>query len=445
MGKRSELRLTAKTVAGAPRGALLWDAEVKGFGLRVMPSGTRTYLLKYRAGARQRWFTIGQHGSPWTAEMARGRAKELLGQVVAGADPAAEHTRARLMPTVAALAERFLAEHVAIKAKPRTAFEYRRIVERFIIPELGRMRVSDVTAEDIGRLHHSLRATPRQANITVNVTRKMFKLAEGWGTRPAGSNPCVHVERFRENKRERFLSSAEIARLGEVLAQCEAGWTTEATEAWRRRCRAEALAAGQTEAAAASFAAARLPKRLEPEHPSVVTALRVLLLTGARMSEVLGLTWAMVDVGELVLRLPDSKTGAKVIPLAPAAAQVIESQRARREEGNPHVFPGGVTGKRWADLEKPWQRIRALAGLSDVRIHDLRHNFASHGAMAGMSLAVLGKVLGHRSSATTARYAHFAADPVRQAAAAVAQPIADLLMPRAGGATMTPLRHGPSG
>ena len=443
MGKRSEVRLTARSVAAAKPGAILWDAEVKGFGLRVLPSGSRFYVLKYRAGARQRWLTIGRHGSPWMPDMARNRAKDLLGQVVDGADPAGERDRERNNPTVAALAQRFLGEHVAEKAKPRTAFEYRRIVERFLVPELGRMRVMDVKAEDIAKLHHARRATPRQANITVNVARKMFGLAERWGFRPAGSNPCLHIERFRERRRERFLSSEELARLGEVLAQCETGWTEEMVAAWRRRCRAEALAAGKSDAEAAAIAAARMPKRMEPEHPSTIAALRLLLLTGARMGEVLGLTWEMVDSAERVLRLPDSKTGAKVIPLAPPAMQVIEDQRTRREEGNPNVFPGGAAGKPLADLEKPWQRIRALAGLNDVRIHDLRHSFASHGVMGGLSLPLIGKVLGHRSTATTARYAHFAADPVRQAAEAVAKQLADLLMPgRRSGAEVKPLRRG---
>ncbi len=374
--------------------------------------------------------------------MARLRAKELAGQVADGADPAKQRDRERGNPTVAALARRFMVEHVEIKAKPRTAFEYRRIVDRFIIPELGRLRVMDVTAEDIAKLHHALRATPRQANITVNVARKMFNLAESWGYRSTGTNPAVHVQRFRETRRERFLMAEEIARLGEALVQCEAGWTAETAEAWRRCCRTEALSAGKTEAQAASLAAARMPKRTDPEHPSVVAVLRLLLLTGARMTEVLGLTWEMVDQRERVLRLPDSKTGAKVIPLAPAALQVIEAQRARQEEDNPHVFPGGAERKPLADLERPWQRIRAVAGLSDVRIHDLRHTFASHGVMSGLSLVMIGKVLGHRSSATTARYAHFAADPVRQAAEAVAKPVADLLMPAQGaGAAVTPLRR----
>ena len=431
MGMRSNLRVTARTVRTAKPGTLIWDAEVKGFGLRTLASGARVYVLKYRTGSRQRWFTIGQHGSPWTPDAARTRARELLAQVAKGADPASDRQRRRSNPSVADLVKQFMAEHVAVKTKPRTAIEYGRVLDRFIVPELGRMPTMDVRPEDIAKLHHALRATPRQANIAINVARKMFKLAEGWGYRVTGSNPCIHIDRFRETRREQFLSSWEIAQLGDALRACEYGWTVQTAEAWRENCRRMALAAGKTATEAASLAAACTPHRVEPEHPSAIAALRLLLLTGARMGEVLGLTWQMVDLGQFVLRLPDSKTGAKVIPLAPAAAQVIEAQRGRREAGNPYVFPGGAAGKQLSDLEKPWQRIRAVAGLPDVRIHDLRHTFASHGVMGGLSLPLLGKVLGHRSSATTQRYAHFGADPVRQAAEMVAQPLADLLMPLA--------------
>lgn len=420
-----------RTVSTAETGTIVWDAEVKGFGLRVMPSGTRQFILKYRAGNVQRWITIGKHGSPWTPDAARSRAKQLLADVAKGGDPARERDRVRDNPSVADLVRQFKEEHIAVKAKPRTAIEYERILDRFIVPKFGQMRTMDVRPEDIARLHHELRATPRQANITINTARKMFQLAEGWGYRPLGSNPCVHIQRFRETRRERFLSREEISRLGETLARCSVGWTDQEVAAWQARCLAAALAEGRTIAEATIDVAARTPKRREPEHPSAIAALHLLLLTGARMSEALGLTWQMVDWTEGVLRLPDSKTGAKSVPLAPEAERIIEAQLSRRESGNPFVFPGAAAGKQLADLEKPWQRIRAVAGLADVRIHDLRHTFASHGVMGGLSLPVLGRVLGHRSSATTQRYAHFADDPVRRAAEAVAKPIADLLAPQA--------------
>jgi len=443
MPKLSKTKLTTRAVTAAKPGMTLWDGELRGFGLRVLSSGSRVYLVKYRTkNRRQRWFTIGAHGSPWTADGARIEAKRLLGQVADGKDPAAVREDERKSGTVAELAETFLAEHVDSKLKPRTAVEYRSIVERFLVPELGKLATRDVGPDDISRLHHKLRGTPRQANFVIAVASKMFALAERWGKRPAGSNPCLGIERFRENRRERFLSEAEIARLGEALAQCEAGWTEEVAEAWQRRAEAEARAAGKTATEAREIAAGCRPERLDAELPSVAPAIRLLLLTGARREEIRTLQWSMVDVRERVLRLPDSKTGAKVIPLAPAALAVIEKQREHREEGSPYVLAGGAAGKPIIDLEKPWQRIRAIAGLPDVRLHDLRHTFASHGVMGGMSLPLIGRVLGHRSTQTTARYSHFSADPVRQAAEAVARPIADLLTPPAGPtAEVTSLRR----
>jgi len=246
--------------------------------------------------------------------------------------------------------------------------------------------------------------------------------------------------RFKEVSRDRFLSEAEIARLGDVLRQCERGWTEVELEAHRQHCVSEFLAEGKTPTEAALEVPARMPDRLTPEHPSVIPALRLLLLTGARLSEVLTLTWQMVDQGERVLRLSDSKTGKKVIPLAPAALEVIEAQRNKRIEGNPYVFPGAKSDGYLTNLERPWINVRKIAGLSDVRLHDLRHTFASHAVMRGMALPLLGKVLGHASAQTTQRYAHFAADPVRQAAEAAAKPLADLLMPAASGAAVVALR-----
>jgi integrase len=441
MGKRSQVRLTARTVLAARLGTIAWDAEVKGFGIRVMGSGARFFVLKYRFGTLQRWFTIGQHGSPWTAEQARARAVELLGLLAKGQDPAAQRDRQKANPTIRTLTACYLAEHVLTALKASSAREYRRVLERFIIPELGNLRTADVTTEHVSRLHRRLKATPRQANIVLQVASKMFELAERWGDRPAGSNPCRHVVRFKEVSRDRFLSEAEIARLGDIFRQCERGWTQVELEAHHQRCVSEILTNGKTLAVASVEARARMPDRLTPEHPSVVPALRLLLLTGARLSEVLTLTWQMVDHDERVLRLPDSKTGKKVIPLAPAALEVIEAQRNNRIDGNPHVFPGAKAGGYLTNLERPWINIRKVAGLTDVRIHDLRHTFASHAVMRGMALPLLGKVLGHASAQTTQRYAHFSADPVRQAAEAAAQPLAELLRSNGSSATIVTLHR----
>lgn len=384
-------RITKRSVDAlkpAPDGreAVIWDSEVKGFGIRAQRGGSKSYIIHYRAGigrgAPVRKVTIGKHGSPWTPEAARREARRLLGLVEGGADPAAEKLARAQAPTIADLAERFLAEHAEPKRKGSTAGEYRRLLDRLILPALGKRRVTEVTRPDIAKLHHSLRATPYQANRLLAVLGKMFNLAERWGLRPDGSNPCRHVEKFGERKRERMLSPTELARLGDTLAAFEGS-------------------------------------------PYAVAAVKLLVFTGARLGEVLGLRWEWIDFERGEARLPDSKTGAKTLHLPPPALAVLAD--LPRLDPNPYVIVGYKCGAAMVNLEKPWRVIRAAAGLHDVRLHDLRHAFAIVAASSGMGLPIIGKILGHAQPATTARYAHLASDPVKAAAAAVAGKIAAAL------------------
>jgi integrase len=276
------------------------------------------------------------------------------------------------------LGARFLRDYVPQHCKQSTAYEYRRAVELFINPALGRHRISDVLRADVAGFHHGLRDRPYQANRALGVLSKMMNVAEEWGLRPDGSNPCRHVKKYREVKRERYLTREELQRLGAVLADKE----TKATES-----------------------------------PFVIAAIALLVLTGARLSEILTLRWAYVDLENGVLRLPDSKTGAKLIYLNATAIQLLRTMP--RMQGNPHVIAGAKPGAHLVELQKPWRRIRAKAGLNDVRIHDLRHSFASVAAGTGMSLPMIGKLLGHTQASTTQRYAHLATDPVRAAADAI--------------------------
>src|SRR3984893_893116 len=194
------------------REAVLWDAELKGFGVRVQRGSVKSYILHYRLGpgrgAPLRKLTIGRHGSPWTPETARKEAKTLLGMIEDGADPAADKMARREAPTIAELAERFLAEHAEAKRKGSTAAEYRRLLDRIILPALGKRKVADVTRADMTKLHHANRAAPYPANRVLAVLSKIFNLAERWGLRADGSTPCRHVEKFAERKRERMLSPA---------------------------------------------------------------------------------------------------------------------------------------------------------------------------------------------------------------------------------------------
>lgn len=365
---------------------VLWDSEIKGFGVRCRPSGAKFYVVKTRIGGRQRWLTIGRHGSPWTPEAARREALRVLGLKAAGQDPATLRDRQKGAITLAELGARFLTEYVPHHCKRRTAQEYQRALSLHINPVLGQQRISDVTRPDIARLHHGLRDKPYQANRCLAVLSKMLNLAEAWGLRPDGSNPVRHVKKHREEKRERYLTEAELQRLGSVLADAEARTT---------------------------------------ESPYSIAAIRLLILTGARLSEILTLQWAYVDLGNAVLRLPDSKTGAKLIYLNTGAVELLRG--LPRIDGNPFVIVGNKPGGRLINIQKRWRRLRTKAGLGDVRIHDLRHSFASVAVSSGMSLAMIGKLLGHTQPATTARYAHLSAAPLREASEAVATKISGLM------------------
>lgn len=245
---------------------------------------------------------------------------------------------------------------------------------------LAAATVTGITRADVAKFHHDLRHIPYQANRCLEVVSKMFSLAEMWGLRPDGTNPRKHIRKYPEEKRERFLSAAELRRIGEVLREMEA----------------EGI-----------------------ELPSAILAARLLILTGCRLNEIMTLKWAYVDLAERVLRLPDSKSGAKVVHLGQPVVDLLRD--AQRIDGNPWVITGTLPGKRLSDLQPFWQRVRARAGVKDVRIHDLRHTFASTAVASGQGLPMIGKLLGHTQVQTTARYAHLAAEPVRMAADAVAQ------------------------
>ena len=370
-------RLTKRIVDAAEiraREYFIWDNDIPGLGLRVRPSGRKGYVVQFRAGRRSRRMSLGP-STVLTCEQARTRAIGIIAAVRNGEDPAAERDAGRKAITVKELAERFDKEHISIRIKASTAKEYRRNLECFILPALGRLTVTGITRADVAKFHHDLRHIPYQANRCLEVISKMFSLAELWGLRPDGSNPRKHIKKYPEEKRERFLSAAELRRVGEVLHEMEVEGV---------------------------------------ELSSAILAVRLLILTGCRLNEVMTLKWAYVDFTDKVLRLPDSKTGAKVVHLGQPAIELLKA--AEKIDDNPWVVTGTLEGRRLSDLQPFWQRVRARAGLKDVRIHDLRHTFASTAVATGQGLPMIGKLLGHTQVQTTARYSHLAAQPVKAAA-----------------------------
>ena len=368
-------RITKRSVDAIKAGGtdtVYWDGELTGFGLRVRRSGRKSYVVQTRIAGKLCWFTIGPHG-PLNPDQARARALEILACAKRGIDPRDADARREAEPSMADLGRRFLEEYVPVHCKPSTREEYRRSVRLFVDPVIGELRVPEVQRKDIAALHHGLRDKPYQANRTLGVLSKMFSLAEVWGWRPDGTNPCRHVKRYKEHKRERFLSPEETERLGQVL------------------------------------------RDVEEEMPSAVAAFRLLLLTGCRMSEIRDLRWEYVK--DDCIELPDAKTGGRVVPLGPEARAVLSA--IPRDEDNPWVIAGRLPGSHLTDLQRPWRRIRKQAGLEGVRIHDLRHSFASRALALGESLTMIGKLLGHTQVQTTARYAHLARDSIQTAAARI--------------------------
>jgi integrase len=373
-------RLTKRVVESvAPKDKefYIWDAEIPGLGLRVLPSGRRQYIVQYRAGRRSRRLSLGP-SSILSPEQARNRALSILVEVRGGKDPAEERNENRNALLVKELAQRFDDQHISVRLKPMTAREYRRALKKIILPKIGRMTVKNITRADIARFHHDMRSRPYQANRCLAIISKMFNVAELWGLRADGSNPTRLIPKYPERSRERFLTMAEIKHLGGILREIEAEGK---------------------------------------EMPSAILAIRLLLYTGCRLNEIMTLKWEYVDLEAAVLNLPDSKTGAKTVYLGKPAIELLE--KAPVIVGNPWVIIGALPGARLTDLQPFWQRVRARAGLEGVRIHDLRHTFASTAVAAGHSLPIIGKLLGHTQVQTTARYAHLAASPAMTAAESI--------------------------
>ena len=376
--------ITKRTVDALKPGEILWDEKLSGFGCRCLPSGQKRYLIKYRKGARQRWHTIGAHGK-WTPDQARSEAKKLFGAIENGADPSKDKQDAARAGTVSDLGDRFLERHSKVHKKASSSAEDARIFAKYIRPGLGTLKARDVTRADVADFMEGMRKTPYMANRALALLSCMFGKADKLRIDAPVKNPCEGVKRYKEKARERYLSPVEIKRLGRALRVVDK--------------------AGDAEYFAAFV--------------------RLLLLTGARLSEILTAKWEYFDASASVLRLPDSKTGSKTIYLSAEAVAVILS--LKKQANNPYLICGSKEGHHLVNVKKPWARLRKAALISDVRIHDLRHSYASAAVTNGLTLPVIGKLLGHKKTQTTARYAHLADDPARAAAALTGGKISESL------------------
>ncbi len=391
IGRRALSSLPAVT-----RPTIFYDTDLTGFGLKASPTGALSFVVEYRPGAggrsvSKRRMVIGTPKN-LTPEEARNQASGILARVRLGHDPAAERSNAQKAETISELLTSFMDDHIRAKRKSRTAKLFQSYIDNHIEPALGTRKAPSLTRADIGRFHKAIGKTKP---VTANRVLALIGAAYSYGLRAGHlpdhmANPASGIEKFREQVRERFLSEAELLRLGEAI------------------------------------------RRITNIGPHAAAALRLLIFTGARLREILDLRWDHVDLQRGLLFLPNSKTGKKTIVLGAAALAVLENLP---RVGN-FVIAGTDNERPRADLQRPWGLVSRRANLAGLRLHDLRHSFASVGAGSGFGLPVIGKLLGHSNSKTTERYAHLAADPLRRASDAISGSIAkamgELVAPEPG-------------
>ncbi len=354
---------------------IVWDESLPNFGIRVKPSGVKSYLVQYRnrETGRSRRKTLGQHGPLLSFNEAKERAKLLLSEVVKGNDPVQEGQDRRIAPNVTALAKLYITEHAIPKKRPKSVHADQAMIARFILPALGQMKVASVGVQDIQKLHNNLKSTPYQANRVLSLLSKMYSLAIQW--KLSAENPVIGIEKFHEEKRYRWLSEDELLRL------------------------LSALDKHQNQIAA--------------------DAICLQLMTGSRIGEVLSSQWEDFDLDSGVWTKPSHHTKQKRtehIPLSEGAIDLLMNRSKSDTNVSDFVFPSRLSNQPLKDLKKFWKQILLEAKIDDYRMHDNRHTHASHLVSSGVSLAVVGRLLGHTNPSTTARYAHLADQPLRDAA-----------------------------
>lgn len=374
----------------------IWDESCRGLCLIVRASGMATWTFRYRpqGGRTRRRVRLGQHPSVGLAE-ARRRADKHRGRVADGADPQGDVKSRRKAPTLSILIDRYIDEAVAPHKKSGTLAAYKIYLKKMIEPSLGSKRAESITRNEVAGLHRRLGLeTPVSANRALVTLSGVFTYAAKCGLVPDRFNPVRGIEKFKEDGRERYLSTDELARLGTTLRTAESHglpWPKVSGRPSKHERKPE--------------------NRLTKLTSHVVAAFHLLLFTGCRLREILHLRWCEIDFERGLLLLPDSKTGRKTVVLNAPALQILSTLPRIGD----FVILGDDPKKPRADLKKPWDLIRYNAALDDVRIHDLRHTHASIGAGAGLGLPVIGKLLGHKHSDTTAKYAHLDNDPLRKA------------------------------
>jgi len=352
----------------------VFDSATPGFGFRLTANRKGIWLARARAGDFRAKVSLGTYPEK-SLSAARAEAHAALRDIRDGKDPRAEKAARRMAAqagktTVGELADRWLKEHVRLKLKPRTVSDYERIIDQRIKPRLGALPVSAVSKSDVIAFHATMANTPRRANYVVATFRALMAFAEDVGLRPANSNPAKRIKMYRQGVRERFLSEEEIGKAADAIAKAE---------------------------------------KIGKIGPHAAAGLRLALFTGARSGEITAAEWSHIDWKRKQIRLPDSKTNEpRTIHLSDAALEVLKDL----PRVGSFIVAGRYKDEPHQNLTRAWIIARAYGGLQDVRLHDLRHSYASLAAGRGVSLHMIGKLLGHKVPATTQRYAHLARDAV---------------------------------
>lgn len=368
-----------------------FDDELKGFAVRVGAGGDKSFYYVYRAGkgrgAPLKWLRLGAFPSI-TVEQARQIAKSKAAAVALGEDPAAAVQEDKAALTLSEALSGFDQEYVS-KLKPSTIAFYRHTIEHHLKPKLGRIRTKALGYSDIAKFHTALKEKPYMANRCIAVLSVFLNWCEKHGYRERHSNPCKEITLYREQKRQEFMDAGILSVLGDALSRMETTWHERQATKTRRN-----------------------DKEVDTITPQAAAAIRLLMFTGARLGEILSLKWEYIDFEQGFARLPDSKTGFKVLQLPAPALAVLESLPEMSE----WVLPANSASGHMVNLKTPWGNLLKFAQLTGWRLHDLRHSFASVMVNSGASLPIIGKILGHTQSNTTQRYAHLEQNPARKAA-----------------------------
>ena len=361
-----------------------YDSQIPGFGVRITAKGIKSFILNYYIHKKERRITIGRFPD-WSTEAARNEAMALRKEASQGDDPLEKRNIACNAPTMAKLADHYMETHAKRKKRESSQAQDQLLIDNWIKPRLGAKRLENIDNGDIDDFHHAMKGTPYQANRALALLSKMYSTIITKNDWACTVNPVKGVERFQEPGRERYLTNEELKRLALALTEYP------------------------------KYTSVKGEEKIHPQRQQSSNILRLLLLTGARKGETFKAMWDQFDLDNGIWTKPSAHTKQDKdheIPLS-GPAKVLINEIKNMENDSPYLFPGPEGHQ--TDIKRAWKAICKMADLENLRVHDLRHSYASNLVSAGFSLPIIGALLGHTQPGTTARYAHLMDDPLREA------------------------------